>query len=73
MKKLKFEKPTRVWINNDVKCLISVDSILRITNTKPVILFTKEIKTNYNGSNYSKYFEIQETYKEIKQLIKDAQ
>lgn len=59
--------------NYNTTYLISVDSILRIINTTPVMIFTKELTFDYDSGGNSRYFEIQETYEEIKQLIKDAQ
>lgn len=58
-------------INRNVTYLISISSILRVINTKPVIVVTKELISNYSGS-ISQNFEIKETYEEIKQLIKES-
>lgn len=59
--------------NNSTKDLISVDSILRVIDTEPVLIVTKELVSRYECNNDNKSFYVQETYEEIKQLIIDAQ
>lgn len=58
--------------NCNEKDLISVNSILRVINTTPVLLITSELISHYECSNSNFKIYVQETYEEIKQLIKNA-
>jgi len=58
--------------NCNEKDLISVNSILRVINTTPVLLITSELISHYECSNSNFQIYVQETYEEIKQLIKNS-
>lgn len=58
--------------NCNEKDLISVNSILRVINTTPVLLITSELTSHYECSNSNFQIYVQETYEEIKELIKEA-
>lgn len=60
-------------VNSKEYDLISVESILRVINTTPVLLITKELVSHYECSNSSFQIYVNESYEEIKQLIKNAQ
>lgn len=55
------------------KDLISICSILRVLNTTPVLIVTKELVSSYECSNDNFNLYVQESYEEIKELIKQAQ
>ena len=55
------------------KDLISISSILRVLNTTPVLIVTKELVSRYECSNDNFNIYVKESYEEIKELIKQAQ
>ena len=55
------------------KDLISTSSILRVLNTTPVLIVTKELVSRWECSNDNFNLYVQESYEEIKELIKQAQ
>jgi hypothetical protein len=58
---------------SDSQDLISVESILRVLNTTPVLIITKEIVSRYECSGDNLNIYVKESYEEIKELIKQAQ
>lgn len=60
-------------IDSEGKDLISVNSILRVINTNPVLIITKELNSHYECSNSNFNIYTLESYEEIKELIKKAQ
>ena len=55
------------------KDLISISSILRVLNTTPVLIVTKELVSRWECSSDNFNLYVQESYEEIKELIKQAQ